>query len=234
LTVQTVGVQANRMEKATGDDVLAAINAGYFDINKTNNPGGMRIIDGKVLFPPGLPSRFPDRWVGLTFDGKFVYGNAADYEKYYAGKIKEGVATGNPMLIEGKADFSLGIHGNPAQIKDDGHPNLAPYSAVATTADGGFVLLCFDGRPWNGNGSSQGGTSVDVLGLILDLEAFCPDIEFVNAFILDGGGSTELVTEKKAGSSFFVTMNDPCDMSGGVRGISRQVGDIIAVVIPKN
>jgi len=95
------------------------------------------------------------------------------------------------------------------------------------------VIFCVDGRPWNGNGSSQGVTSVDMAGIILGMEAICPEIEIVNAFILDGGGSTELVTEKKAGSSVFVTMNDPCDMSGGVRGVSRHVGDIIAVVIPK-
>lgn len=232
LEVKTVALQARDLERTTGDDVIAAINAGYFDINKTNYPGGMRIIDGKVLCPPGEPSRYPDRWMGITYDGKFVCGNAADYKANWVGKIRYGVGTGNPMMLDGKVNFSFGIHGSLA-IKDDGNPNLAPYSAIATTADGGFVMICFDGRPWKGNGTSAGGTSVDMLGIILDLEAICPDIEFVNAIILDGGGSTDIVTERKAGSEVFVTMNDPCDMSGNVRGVSRKVGDIIAVVIPK-
>ena len=234
MTLQTVGIQAGMLEKNTGDNVIAAINAGYFQIHTNGYPCGMRIIDGKLLCPPGVPTTFPDRWIGVTYDGEFVWGDAAKYTANWVGKIKNGVATGNHMIIDGKVDFSSGIHGNPSNIKDNGHPDLAPYSAIATTADGGFAIFCVDGRPWNGNGSSQGITSVDMTGIILDMERICPEIEVIHAFILDGGGSTELVTERKAGSSVFVTMNDPCDMSGGVRGFSRKVGDIIAVVIPKD
>ena len=136
-------------------------------------------------------------------------------------------------MIDGKVDFSIGIHGSTT-IGSDGNPNLAPYSAVASTTDGGFILVAVDGRPWKGKGSSEGITSVDMLGIILDLEAFYPEIEFEHAIILDGGGSTEMVTERKAGSDVFVTMNNPCDLnSDGTRGKSRKVGDIIAIVIPK-
>jgi len=53
--------------------------------------------------------------------------------------------------------------------------------------------------------------------------------EILSAFYEIGkaAGSTEMVIERTAGSASFVTQNDPSD------GKSRQVGDIIAVVIPK-
>ena len=63
---------------------------------------------------------------------------------------------------------------------------------------------------------------------LIDTLLIYPDIDFVDVFTLDGGGSTEMVIERAAGSSAFITQNDPSD------GKSRQVGDIIAVVIPKN
>ena len=64
-----------------------------------------------------------------------------------------------------------------------------------------------------------------MLGMILDLQGFHPDLEFVNVYTLDGGGSTEMVIEN--GNS-LKTVNVPSD------GKSRPVGDIIAVVIPND
>lgn len=211
--VKTVGVQAKELEKATGENVIAAINAAYFyKTAGTNRPYTMRIIRGEVLCPPRIvtgTSFRPDTWIGITYDGKIVCGDKASYESTWQGKLEYAVATGVHMLIDGKVDFSSGIVG----------PD--PLTAIATTADGGFVMVCADGR----SAFSADVTGADMLGFMFDLEAFHPDIKYVNAYTLDGGGSTEMVIESKNG---FTTVNDPSD------GKSRPVGDIIAVSIPKN
>ena len=96
------------------------------------------------------------------------------------------------------------------------------YTAIAFTSDGGFVLLCVDGRPHLRDGQSEGASSFDLVSIFRDL-----DIEFSDVFYLDGGGSVEMVTERVVGSAAFRTRNDPSD------GSSRPVSDIIAVFIPK-
>ena len=227
MTLKTVGAQATDMEKVTGDDVIAAVNAGYFYIDTNDYPCGMRLIQGKELCPPKDDYIWPDNWIGITYEGQIVVGDKNTYASDWKGKLEYAVATGVHTMLNGKFNVSQGISGSTAKREDNGQINLHPLSAVSTTADGGFVLLCVDGRPWLRNGKSQGVTSVDTLGMMLDLEAFHPNIEFVNSFILDGGGSTEMVLERKQGSASFTTMNDPSD------GKSRVVGDIIAIVIPK-
>ena len=229
MTLKTVGSQATDLEKKTGDDVLGAINAGYFYIDTNDYPYSMRLIQGKELAPPSTLKlhNWPDDWVGLTKDGKLVHGNKATYDSTWKGKLEYAVATGVHIMLDGKLNVSNGVIGTTA-INEDGNPGTHPLSVVALTKDGGFVLACADGRPWLRGGKSAGVTGVDMLGILLGLEAYYPDIEFVDVFTLDGGGSTEMVIERTAGSASFVTQNDPSD------GKSRQVGDIIAVVIPKN
>lgn len=228
MTLKTVGSQATDLEKKTGDDVLGAINAGYFYINENDYPYSMRLIQGKELAPPSTLKlhNWPDDWVGLTKDGKLVHGNKATYDSTWKGKLEYAVATGVHIMLDGKLNVSNGVVGSTAK-NSDGNPGTYPLSVVALTKDGGFVLACADGRPWLRGGKSAGVTGVDMLGILLDLEAYYPDIEFVDVFTLDGGGSTEMVIERTQGSASFVTQNDPSD------GKSRQVGDIIAVVIPK-
>ena len=222
MTVQTVTVQATELEKATGERVIAAANAAYFQMfNNTNYPYTTRVIQGKELCPPESQyATRPDNWIGITYDGQLVTGNRETYYSTWQGKLEYAVACGIYMMKDGKIQF-----------QDNKNVELNPLTVVATTADGGFVLLCVDGRPENGNGSSAGGTSADMLGLILDLEMLYPDIEFVDVYTMDGGGSTEMIIETSRGNG-FITVNDPCTVKNGKRGSSRKVGDIIAVVIP--
>lgn len=223
MTVKTVNAQARELQAATGETVIAATNAAYFLMGEGSNyPWTIRIIQGKELCPPRETGNLtrPANWIGITYDGQLVTGNRESYYSTWKDKLEYAVACGIYMMKDGKVQF-----------QDNQNISINPLTVVATTADGGFVLLCVDGRPENGNGTSAGGTSADMLGIILDLEMLYPDIKFVDVYTMDGGGSTEMILRNKAGTG-FTTVNDPCDVKSGRRGNSRKVGDIIAVVIP--
>jgi len=213
MTLKTVGEQARDLAEISGDRVVAAVNAGYFYIDTNKYPCSMRIIGGDVKCPPKDDYIWPDDWIGSTFDGRLVRGDKASYYSDWEGKgqLEYAVGVGKCMLVDRKVDFSKGVE------------ELDPQTSIGITADGGFVLLCADGRPWMREGVSAGASSVDMFGVMLDMDAFYPDIEFVNVFTLDGGGSTEMVIENE---NDLITVNDPSD------GVSRKVGDIIAVVVP--
>lgn len=210
LDVKTVGVIAHEFEKS-GVNVIAATNAGYFHKSAgTNYPWGMQIVNGEVVWEPSHEDdRYSNNWVGITFDGKMVGGNVEDYQNIYKGKIKYGVGCGSNIMKDGVATVKPTTK------------SVVCYTAIAFTADGGFVLLCVDGRPHLRNGKSEGASGFDLVSIFRDL-----DLEYTEAYILDGGGSTEMVTERVEGSSAFITRNDPSD------GSSRPVSDIIAVFIP--
>jgi len=217
-TRKTVADQAKELGDDTGDEVLAATNAAYFRMSDGSNmPYCMRLVRGRVLCPPRIVTRIPmrpDDWVGITYDGRLVCGNKESYESEWVGRLEYAVAMGVHMMLDGKIDFSKGI------------VDCNPLTALATTSDGGFILLCVDGR----TEASAGATGVDILGMMIDIAGWTPDLLLVNVYTLDGGGSTEMVLKNEENGEFF-TANFP---SGGPNGgISRKVGDIIAVAIPK-
>lgn len=218
-TRKTVADQAGELGDDTGEEVLAAANAAYFRMSDGSNmPYCMRLVKGRVLCPPRIvtitPLR-PDDWVGVTYDGRLVCGNKESYENEWVGKLEYAVAMGVHMMLDGKITFAKGIVG------------CNPLTALATTSDGGFVLLCVDGR----TDASAGATGVDILGMMIDIAGWRSDVTLVNVYTLDGGGSTEMVLKNNENCE-FVTANFP---SGGPNGgLSRKVGDIIAVAIPKN
>jgi exopolysaccharide biosynthesis protein len=212
LDVKTVGVLAANLE-SKGVNVLAACNAGYFHKSAgTNYPYGMQIVNGTVVWTPNSDDTVhSDNWVGITFDGKMISGNTKDYENTYKGQLEYGVACGSYIMQDGKIKFQRAMSGKSC------------HTAIALTADGGFVIVVVDGRPENGNGTSDGASAFDVVTILWDLE-----LEYTDAYILDGGGSSEMVIEN---GKYFYTQNSPSDISGGKRGKSRPVSDIIAVII---
>lgn len=220
-SVKTITKQAQEFESVVGERVIAASNASYFMMGAgTNHPWTMRVIRGEELCPPRDTGSLvrPANWMGITYDGKLVTGDAESYYSTWKGKLEYALACGIYMMKDGKVKF-----------QDDQNIGINPLTAVATTADGGFVILCVDGRPNNGKGTSDGGTSADMLGIILDLDMLYPNIEFVDIYTMDGGGSTEMILESGNG---FETVNSPCDVKNGKRGNSRGIGDCILIVVP--
>ncbi len=94
-------------------------------------------------------------------------------------------------------------------------PALEPRTAVATTADGGLVLLCVDGR----SESSVGATYADLLQVFLDLDA-----EVQTVLNLDGGHSTILMGKQENGQ--MAILNSP---SSGLDAL-RPIADVLTLV----
>lgn len=219
MEVKTVTEQAVDFEAVKGEEVVAAVNASYFRMfdGGSNYPYGLRVLDGEILCEPMIildwkPGMRPDYWIGLTYDGKLVRGDKKTYEANWRGKIRYGVAVGTYMMQDGEICFAR-------------NSGVDPLTAIALTEDGGYALVCIDGR----TEESAGCTIADIVGMFLDLEGDFPGIKFRDIYVLDGGGSTEMILKE---DGKFVTKNVPSTFVDGV-SVSRPVGDIIAIAIPK-
>jgi len=219
MEVKTVTEQVVDFEAVKGEEVVAAVNASYFRMfdGGSNYPYGLRVLDGEILCEPMIildwkPGMRPDYWIGLTYDGRLIRGNKKTYEAEWRGKIRYGVAVGTYMMQDGEIMFAR-------------NSGVDPLTAIGLTEDGGYALVCIDGR----TEESAGCTVADIVGMFLDLEVDMPKIKFKDMYILDGGGSTEMVLKE---DGKFVTKNVPSTFVDGV-SVSRPVGDIIAVAIPK-
>ena len=219
MEVKTVTEQAVDFEAVKGEEVVAAVNASYFRMfdGGSNYPYGLRVLDGEILCEPMIildwkPGMRPDYWIGLTYDGRLVKGDKKTYEAEWRGKIRYGVAVGTYMMQDGKICFAR-------------NSGVDPLTAIALTEDGGYALVCIDGR----TEESLGCTIADIVGMFLDLETDMPGMKFKDMYILDGGGSTEMILKE---DGRFVTKNVPCTFVDGV-SVSRPVGDIIAIAVPK-
>lgn len=178
---------------ANGKNVVAGINADFFDMGGSNNMEGLCIRDGKVLH--GACDR---PWFGITKDGTPVVGAGdLDYKKY-EGQLVTAVGGSNLVLKEGYP-FHISVG---TDWGDTRHPR----TAVGYKPDGSIVLLAVDGRqPSVSNGAS-----------LADLADILAAQGCTNALNLDGGGSTTFVLKDAEGN--FNIENDPSD--GGLRRVA--------------
>jgi hypothetical protein len=169
-----------------GKNVLAGINADFFDIDYgTNQMLGLCVKDGVLLHEvSGRP------WFGITKDGTPVIG--ADYVyKNYAGNLMTAVGGSNIVLKDDKP-FHISID------HDFGYTRH-PRSAVGYKPDGSIVLLVVDGR----QAQVSNGAALADLADILAMQG-CS-----NALNLDGGGSSTFVLKGEDGS--YSITNSPSD-----------------------
>ena len=178
---------------AEGKNVVAGINADFFDMGGSNMMEGLCVKDGVVLHgPSGRP------WFGITQDGTPVVG-ANDFEySRYEGQFVTAVGGSNVVLQDGFAShISVGT-----EWGDTRHPR----SAVGYKPDGSIVLMMVDGRqPEISNGAS-----------LADLAYIMASIGCTNALNLDGGGSSTFVLKDADGK--FNVENSPSD--GGLRKVA--------------
>ena len=178
---------------SNGKNVIAGVNADFFDMGGTNVMRGLCIKDGVFISGTG------DRpWFGITNDGNAVMGTSAEYANY-KDKLFTAVGGSHIILKNGGTDnLSIGT-----EFSDTRHPR----TAAGVTSDGTVVLIVVDGRqPEISNGAS-----------LADLAYIMSTLDCVNAINLDGGGSSTFILKNEKGE--LVTENSPS--AGSLRAVAN-------------
>lgn len=178
---------------SNGKNVLAGVNADFFDMGGTNVMRGLCIKDGKLI--SGTGSR---PWFGITHEGDAVMGTDADYAPY-KDKLTTAVGASHVILKDGATDNLA----TSTEFSYTRHPR----TAAGVTADGTVVLIVVDGRqPSISNGAS-----------LADLAYIMASLGCVDAVNLDGGGSSTFILKNEKGK--FVTENSPS--GGSLRSVAN-------------
>lgn len=173
-TIKYGGKQMDQMLELSG--ARAGINASGFSV--TNNglvPGGVVIIDGKIIHDNG-GTGWGGGIIGFTNDDVLVLTRSSASEAIKMG-IRDAVSFG-PFLI---------VNGEPSKFKGNGGYGIAPRTAIGQRKDGIVLLLVIDGRR---PGHSLGVDMVELTNIMLKYGAY-------NASNLDGGGSSSMAVEGK-------------------------------------
>lgn len=197
-SAETKGTVANMKKQlssaiSNGKNVIAGVNADFFDMGGTNVMRGLCIKDGVFISGTG------DRpWFGITNDGNAVMGTAGEYANY-KDKLFTAVGGSHIILKNGGTDnLSIGT-----EFSDTRHPR----TAAGVTSDGTVVLIVVDGRqPEISNGAS-----------LADLAYIMSTLDCVNAINLDGGGSSTFILKNEKGE--LVTENSPS--AGSLRAVAN-------------
>src|SRR5690625_93687 len=121
---QTVRQMANAVQRRTGRNVVAGVNA---DLNwsGTGLSSGVTIVDSKVITDK------PSIFFGITNDNKAVIGTASDYSSI-KNELKQAVRGMGWLVRDGKATATS--------------TSLAPRTAVGIKADGTVFFYVVEGR----------------------------------------------------------------------------------------
>lgn len=197
-TYGTVSNVKNQIKSAVqnGKNVIAGVNADFFDMGGTNIMRGLCIKNGTVIHGTG------DRpWFGITKDGVPVIGSSADYVSTYKDKLAQAVGGSNIIL---KND-TLGSVDVGTDFGDTRHPR----TAVGIKQDGTVVIMVVDGRQSDvSNGAS-----------LADLADIFASLGCVDAINLDGGGSSTFVLKDKSGN--YNVENSPS--AGALRSVANGI-----------
>jgi exopolysaccharide biosynthesis protein len=169
------GEQITSMVSRTG--AVAGVNGGGFDdpsgLGNGFAPIGLIISGGEILYT-GYTSSVPQQVVGFTDKGIMMVG------KYSINELLE-------MHVTEAVTFAPRIiaNGVPLIKSGNGGSGVQPRTAVGQRADGVVIFVVIDGR----QASSVGATEKEVQDLFIEEGA-------INAGFLDGGASSELVTQQ--------------------------------------
>lgn len=185
-TVQTTSAQASKARE-NGQNVQFAVNAGFFDMNKTNYPTGGCIAGGTVLREPEVGTTHSNYWFGVTREGKPIIADAGSYYRLYQNNIDHLVCGYKKIFTARKIE----------PLRTD----LNPLTTVGICADGSVVFVCTDGR----TAQSAGSAYADIAYIYMET-----GLDITDVLVLDGGGSTTVVADK---NGELTVKNNPSDGS---------------------
>ena len=182
---------------ANGLNVIAGINADFFDINGDYHPTGLTIKNGQLISKGAKRA-----WVGFTEDGQFVYGlngQTDDLTGVYTAVggrnllVKDGLPGDFEANLEMHTDFGYTSH---------------PRTIGGVRKDGTVIFSVIDGRqPKVSNGAPLARCANFMISFGADV-----------AINLDGGGSSCLIIHT---GERFATKNLPSD--GGLRKVYNSI-----------
>ncbi len=209
---KTLEQMVARYEQETGDDVLAATNASYFD-PKTYQTIGLEVINGKLIKavpvkistitkrPHYPPKKFPD--YDFKFRASFYIDNKdAPHIGYSSSKADaKYFLTAGPMLIKDGKDVWQESH--TKEMFGNYYKQPHKRSAIAMTANGNILLVA---------------TEEVTLDRLTD---FLIQLGVKDAMCLDSGSSVQQLLDKRYG-------NKPKDYL--TYGTRRNISNCIAVI----
>lgn len=172
--MQTARKQAYAAEKANGYNVVAAVNADFFNM-ATGCPSGPLVMKGVTYHKSNNP------YFAILKDGSAVIRNGGGIKD----DVLEAVGGSVIMLVDGEI---------PTGFADAYYTGKEPRTAVGIKADGSVVLFVGDGRQYP---KSSGLT-------IYELAKMMKSFGCVTAMNLDGGGSSTFLTEREGESELML------------------------------
>ena len=177
---------------AKDHNAVAAINGGgFYDKSDSGSlwtgtgayPTGFIFSNGKIIYQD-VPDKKSLEVMAIDSQGKMIVGSHSINDLKNS-KVKEAIAFGPSLIINGKATFS-----------GDGGQGITARTAIGQRQDGAILLLVVDGRKIN----MPGATLHDIQKIMLDNKAY-------NATNLDGGSSSTMYYKGEI-------INSPCNPLG--------------------
>ena len=190
----TVIEQANAAKEKRGYNVVASMNASFYNVT-TGQPTGAFVMEGVDV--NGVSAGNSRSFFAILDDGTAVIGSAGEYSNY-ADRVVEAVGGGTVFVKNGTLVSGLATN------------QKYPRTTVGITAEGNVVLMLADGN----NKPYSAGLNYAEQGQLM-LELGC-----VDAIELDGGGSSTYAA-KLEGSDELEVRNVCCD--GTVRSVSNTL-----------
>lgn len=191
--------------RANGKDVVAAVNADFFDMFGDCRPSGLCVKDGRVVANGDSERPF----FGVTKSGRPVIGGKKELPDIL-GELSQAVS-GLPVILK-NGEINECMPAEPfGSVR---HPR----TAVGIRPDGAVIILIIDGRiPSYSNGAS-----------LTDTALLMKRLGASDALNLDGGGScTFLAGDGKGG---FELLNNPADLFRPTEKLIRDVFDSLLVI----
>ncbi|MCD7774214.1 MAG: phosphodiester glycosidase family protein [Clostridiales bacterium] len=193
--MQSVRNQAEAAEKALGVNVVAGVNADFFNM-QTGKPTGYLIMQG-TAYTDGSARPF----FAINKDGTAsIYSSGITDTS----NIKEAVGGSIILVKDGKITSAVTSASDAYAVQD------TPRTVVGIKEDGSVVFYVVDGRQAP---TSSGMSYLELAYIMLSLGC-------VDALNLDGGGSTTMISQHE-GSSELVCRNSPSD--GSERTVSSAI-----------